>query len=418
MVGLAAVPRPAAGATPLIRPEHRTVCSEAAPGYARCYAEVVAPSPTAAFALRPFSVTNPAIADAFNPLRFRTAYALPRTAPPNRTVAIVTSFDNPKILADLNVWNARWGLGAFKLCTATVTTSCLKKVNQDGRAAPLPPVDPGWALETALDVQTVHGLCQTCKILVVEASSSGFSNLAVAENTAVTLGANVVSNSWGLEEAYYRAPAGVVAAFNHPGMPITVSSGDLGYEVTRQNRYLGPSFPASLNTVVAVGGTSLTLDGAGKWFSETAWNGSGSGCSLRYSARPPQNTSLIGNWPKTHCGSNRAVADVSAVADPGTGAGVYDSTGAVLGQAPLQSGWFEVGGTSLASPVIAATYALAGNLPPGVQYPAALLYTHKASLHDPTLGSNGSCKYVIRCQATTGYDLPTGQGTPKGLGAF
>jgi subtilase family serine protease len=207
----------------------------------------------------------------------------------------------------------------------------------------------------------------------------------------------------------------IAAAFNHPGIPITVSSGDLGYEVDG-NRYLGPSYPASLNTVVAVGGTSLHLDGAGNYSSETAWGGSGSGCSLRYAARPPQNTSVLGNWPKTHCGSYRAVADVSAVADPATGSGVYDSTGAALGHGPFQSGWFEVGGTSLASPVIAATYALAGN--PGVPYPATLLYTHKAHLHDPTQGSNGSCVYLIRCQATTGYDLPTGMGTPKGLGAF
>jgi subtilase family serine protease len=407
--GLLTVPR--AAAAPAVAAERVSVCSSPSPGRARCYAQVIVHAPVGAAAARPFSVTNPTIDEVYNPLRFHKAYGLPTAAATDRTVAVVTAFDNPKIIADLNVANARWGLPAFKQCTTTVTTSCLLKVNQKGNVSPRPAFQDGWALETALDVQTLHATCQNCKILVVEANSDSFSDLAAAENMAVKLGANVASNSWGLEEAYYSAPASVVAAFNHPGIPIAVSSGDTGYEMG-----LGPSFPASLNTVVAVGGTTLTLDGSGNWSSEAAWSGAGSGCSTRYNARPPQNTTAIGNWPKTLCGTHRAVADVSAVADPATGVGIYDSTGSSL-HGSFESGWFQVGGTSLASPLVAATYGLAGN--PGVAYPATLLYANKTKLHDPILGVTGSCPSpYYMCRGMKGYDGPTGIGSPKGLAGF
>jgi hypothetical protein len=108
---------------------------------------------------------------------------------------------------------------------------------------------------------------------------------------------------------------------------------------------------------------------------------------------------------------SRGVADVSADADPMTGAAVFDST-------PYQgrSGWFQVGGTSLSAPLIAAVFALAGNAG-SVNYPASIPYRHLASLHDVTGGSNGSCG-TIMCKAGSGYDGPTGVGTPNGIGGF
>jgi subtilase family serine protease len=403
-------------AAPPVGARRVSACSaSASQGRARCYSEVIVHVPVGASAARRFSVTNPTTDEAYSPLRFHKAYGLPAFATTRRTVAIVTAFDNPKTLADLNVANARWGLPSFKQCTVTLTTSCLRKVSQNGSPSPRPAVDDGWALETSLDVQTVHAICQNCKILVVEANSARFFDLAAAENTAVKFGADVVSNSWGLEEAYYRPPAGVVAAFDHPGIPITFSTGDSGFEGE-----LGPSFPASLNTVVAVGGTTLTLDGNGNWSAESAWSGAGSGCSTRYNARAPQNTAAIGNWPKTLCGTHRAVADVSADADPNTGVAVYDSTG-TSADGSLESGWFQVGGTSLASPLIASIYGLAGD--PGVRYPATLLYANKTHLHDPILGTNiaanNSCPSPFyMCRGMKGYDGPTGIGSPNGLTAF
>ena len=106
------------------------------------------------------------------------------------------------------------------------------------------------------------------------------------------------------------------------------------------------------------------------------------------------------------CG-RRTVADVSAVADPGTGVAVYDTYGA--------GGWFVVGGTSASSPIIASVFALAGA---PASNAASILYAHRSNLNDVTSGSDGSCSPSYLCTGTSGYDGPTGLGTPNGLGAF
>ena len=105
------------------------------------------------------------------------------------------------------------------------------------------------------------------------------------------------------------------------------------------------------------------------------------------------------------------VADVAAVADPSTGVAVYDSYGSSGG-----ANWYVVGGTSASAPIVAAVYALAGNgksLTYG-SYP----YSHRSALYDPTSGHNGSCSPAYFCTARSGYDGPTGVGTPKGTGGF
>jgi subtilase family serine protease len=277
-----------------------------------------------------------------------------------------------------------------------VTTACFQKLNQDGKASPLPRTNAGWALEISLDVEIAHAICQDCKILLVEAKSNSFSNLAAAVNTAAAMGANVISNSYGGSELNST----LSGAYDHPGVAITVSAGDAGY---------GVESPASLNTVVAVGGTTLTLGANNSYGNETVWSGTGSGCSAYFAAQSWQTG--LANWSATGCGSNRGVADVAADADPATGAAVYDST-----RYQGRSGWFQVGGTSLSAPLIGAVYALAGDAG-AVSYPASIAYSNAGSLHDVSQGSNGSCG-TIMCNAGTGYDGPTGLGTPNGLGAF
>jgi subtilase family serine protease len=105
------------------------------------------------------------------------------------------------------------------------------------------------------------------------------------------------------------------------------------------------------------------------------------------------------------------VADVSAVANPNTGVAVYDSY-AYNGY----SGWLVFGGTSVSSPILASVYALAGNAA-SVTY-GSYPYSHTSALYDVTSGSNGSCGGSALCQARTGWDGPTGLGTPDGTGAF
>jgi len=264
-------------------------------------------------------------------------------------------------------------------------------VNQTGGSNP-PRPDHGWALEISLDVQIAHAICPNCHILLVESDTNYLSDLSIAENYAAAH-ANVVSNSYGASE--FSGETSYDSAYNHLGVPITVSSGDSGY---------GVEWPAASPYVTAVGGTTLTLNSNNTRASETAWSGSGSGCSS-VEPKPSWQSFLAG------C-THRVVADVSADADPNTGAAVYDSYG-YYGQ----RGWFQVGGTSLSAPLIASVYALAGNGSSTTygSYP----YSHTSSLYDVTQGSNGRrCTPSYLCAAGTGYDGPTGLGTPIGTGGF
>jgi len=332
--------------------------------------------------------SSSAPATAYGPAQFHGAYNLPTTSSASTapTIAIVDAYDDPNAEADLGVYDTQ-----YKLPACTTANGCFRKVSQTGTTR-YPRSNSGWALEISLDIETAHQICQNCKILLVEASSSSMSNLGASVNEAVKLGATVVSNSYGGGES--SADTSYDSAyFNHPGVAITVSSGDSGY---------GVEYPAASRYVTAVGGTTLNLGSGNTYGSESAWSSGGSGCS-RYDAKQ--------SWQTDAGCSRRTVADVSADADPNTGAAVYDSV-------PYsgQSGWFQVGGTSLASPLIAGVYALAGNAA-SVTY-GSYPYSHTSSLHDVTSGSNGSCSGSYLCTAGSGYDGPTGLGSPNGVGGF
>lgn len=356
----------------------------AGPGAVRCHAHVVTNANGA-----PRAETAP---KGYGPAQFRGAYGLPSSASTAQTIAIVDAYDDPNIASDLNVYSKQFGL---PLCNSA--NPCFQKVNQSGSASgPFPRTDAGWSLEIALDVEVAHAICPNCKILLVEAESNSLANLAASVNTAAKLGANEISNSYGGSE--YSSEANVTA-YNHPGVAVTVASGDNGYGSF--------GFPAASPSVITVGGTTLTLGAGNTYGSESVWSGAGSGCSL-YLTAPAWQSFL------TACAGKRGTADVAADAAPATGAAVYDT---VRYQGRL--GWFQVGGTSLSSPLVAAVYALGGGLPSGTTA-ASGLYGHlgdSSVLHDVTSGSNGSCS-TIMCKGAVGYDGPTGVGTPKGIGAF
>ena len=382
MAGSAAAP----GAAAAPSSHSRAVCGPAAVHFARCMSLVVTDD-------QGTPIVAP-LPSGYGPDQFHGAYNLPSSSPGNQTIAIVDAYDDPTAKADLDVFNSTFGLPSFPTCGGGVTTSCFQKVNQNGLPTPLPRKNAGWALEISLDVQVAHEICQNCKILLVEANSNSFADLAAAVNTAAAQGANAISNS------YSGSDQGPLSAYNHSGIAITASSGDNGY---------GVGSPASFNTVIAVGGTTLTVTGNNGYGGETVWSGAGSGCSSLNSAQSWQTS--LSNWSATGCGTKRGVADVAADADPGTGAAVYDTT-----RYQGRSGWFVVGGTSLSSPLIAAVYALAGNAS-SATYPASIPYAHTSSLHDVTSGSNGNCS-TIMCKGAAGYDGPTGVGTPNGTGGF
>jgi LGFP repeat/Fibronectin type III domain len=324
----------------------------------------------------------------FGPSDLQAAYQLPSTtAGTGQTVAIVDAYDLPTAEADVATYRAQYGLPA---CTSA--SGCFRKVNQDGGTTP-PVADAGWGQEIALDLDMVSAACPKCSILLVEASDSGMFNLGTAENTAVALGATAVSNSWGGGEWSNESVADS-EFFNHPGVAITVSAGDSGY---------GLEYPAASPNVIAVGGTSLSVTAGSRGYFESVWSGTGSGCSA-YEPKP--------SWQTDPGCANRSVVDVSADADPATGVAVYDST-ANGGQ----SGWLVFGGTSAAAPLVAGAYELAGVTSPA-DLPAQTLYAKPASFFDVTSGSNGTCAVTYLCTATSGYDGPTGLGTPDGVGGF
>jgi hypothetical protein len=356
------------------------------------------------------AITNKSpIAGGYGPEELHAAYSLPTATFPSstQTVAIVDAFNDPTAEADLGVYDKQYGLPA-----CTTGNGCFKKLDEEGKTSPLPANEGGWSTEISLDVQMVHAICQSCKVMLVEAKSTSFSDLGAAVDTAVRLGATEVSNSYGGAES--AGDSSYDAPYDHPGTVITVSSGDCGYYNEGCNGDTeAANFPASSPDVVAVGGT--TLNRSGESWSSTVWEGGGSGCSIAFTA--PLWQSEVANYSLTACKGGRSVADVGAIANPYTGVNIYDST---VNPSGYPTGWGVWGGTSLASPVLAAEFGLAGGSH-GVEFPAQTLYSHigqSSALYDVTSGHNGSCTGASSCQARAGYDGPTGVGSPVGLSAF
>ncbi|HEY8081891.1 MAG TPA: S53 family peptidase [Acidimicrobiales bacterium] len=364
---------------------HRNVrvCSASSAGFASCSAilhETITASGKGAPAATP---------SGYGPADLQAAYGLPSsTAGVGQTVAIVDAYNDPNVTSDLNTYRSQFGLPACGV-------GCFRVVNQSGGTR-LPRSNGGWAQEISLDVDMVSAICPKCHILLVEASTASLTNLGAAVNEAAKLGATEISNSYGGGESS-ADPSYDASYFNHPGIVITASAGDSGF---------GAQYPAASRYVTSVGGTSLVRNSSTRGWGETVWSGTGSGCSS-YDAQPSWQAALPN---VTGSCAHRAIADVSAVADPSTGVAVYDSY-----SFQGYSGWLVFGGTSVSSPIIASTYALAGNAS-SVAY-GSFPYAHTSSLNDVTSGSNGGCGTDL-CNATAGWDGPTGLGTPSSTGAF
>ncbi|TWV53404.1 peptidase S8 [Streptomyces misionensis] len=339
---------------------------------------------------------NASTPSGYGPSDLQAAYGLTSAASAKgsgETIAIVDAYNDPNAEADLAKYRSYYGLPA-----CTKASGCFKQVSQTGSTTSLPTSDAGWSEEISLDLDMASAICPNCNILLVEATTPTMANLGTAVNEAVKLGAKFVSNSYGGSESSSDSSYDS-SYFNHPGVAITVSAGDSGY---------GAEYPAASQYVTSVGGTALTKSSTTRGWSETVWNtssteGTGSGCSA-YDAKPSWQTD-------TGC-AKRTIADVSAVADPATGVSVYDSYG-------VTAGWYTFGGTSASSPIIASVYALAGT-PSSGSYPAKFPYAKAGTtaLNDVTSGSNGSCTTSYLCTARSGYDGPTGWGTPAGVSAF
>ncbi|HUA70929.1 MAG TPA: hypothetical protein VMA96_07605 [Solirubrobacteraceae bacterium] len=303
------------------------------------------------------------------------------------TVAVVDVGDDPTAEADLNAFRSSFGLRS-----CTTANGCFKKVNESGGASPLPTMNSDWQPEESLDLDAVSALCPNCKLLLVEATSATDSDLDQGVIEAANLGANQISNSWSDNESLP-----ISGTFTFPGTAVIAATGDSGYLGVGNDAY-----PAAFPGVTAAGGTTLTPATGGssaRGFTESAWSlsggwGASSGCDLNEA--PPS------YQPASGC-AGRAYADLSADADPDTGLMIYDSE---IG------GWWQYGGTSLATPLIAAYEAITGVDGTTPQW----AYTDSALLNDPTTGSSGSCppNILYICNAGPGYDGPTGIGSISG----
>ncbi len=320
----------------------------------------------------------------YHPADIQKAYALPSSSRGyGQTIGIVVAYDDPNAVSDLAVYRSRFNLGA-----CTQQNGCFNKIPQQN-ASGLPAGNQGWAQEASVDLDMASAVCPHCHLLLVEANSASVDDLMSAIRTAIANGATVVSNSYtALEQPSLLS---YDSQLNTPGVPIVAGAGDSGF---------GVGWPASSAYVTAVGGTSLRRAWSARGFTDTVWSSTGSGCSA-YVAKPA--------WQHDAGCSMRTVADVAAVADPYTGVATYDTYISGGG------GWLEFGGTSVATPIIAGAYALAGN---GRSIAgASFIYSHASALTDVSKGSNGSCGSYL-CTGESGYDGPSGLGVPNGVGAF
>ena len=325
----------------------------------------------------------------FSPADLRSAYRLPSAGGKGLTIAVTIAYDNPNAEADLATYRSTYGLPP-----CTTANGCFAKVNQAGEEDNYPAANAEWGLETSLDLDMISATCPECEILLVEADSPFLDDMGAAVETAAAMGADVISNSWAAEE--FEGESDFNFYFSHPGIPTLFATGDWGF---------GVYYPAASPTAIAVGGTSLRKAGGARGWTETAWSGAGSGCSS-YEAKP--------SWQRDEGCAARTVADVSAVSDTATPVSVYDSFG--------QPGWLLLGGTSVATPLLAGIEALSSS---SFRAAGPSAFTRAGSggeLFDVTDGENGTCGTIsdtgfaatYLCQADAGYDGPTGWGTPDG----
>jgi hypothetical protein len=446
-------------------------------------------------------------ADGLRPIDLQHAYFpaagedpdAPAASP--QTIALVDAYNDYEAAEDLAAYSTEFGIPQLQKCASRSEDDCFEQVNQHGEGGthlPFPRTATelslretaceskilskleresacaeieeaeSWSVEISTDIEVAHAICQDCKVVLVEAESTSYAAFGEAEDTAVALGAEEISNSWGGGEPEAGDARGKLeleadaSPFRHPGTVITASAGDAGYlnwTAAGEAGYTDTAdFPASSPDVVAVGGTRLTLSD-GVRTGESVWNeksdpsadgAAGGGCSNVFEAQAWQ--AAVPDWSLVGCGTKRAVSDVAADADPYTGVAVYDSMPDLREErgtevkTPL--GWLPIGGTSVASPIVASMFALAGGAH-GVQYPAQTLYSHlqTSSLHEVSSGGNGDCdgdyvdgcsgsltlsspvyafdcgEGVLVCNAAPAcgseyYAGPTGVGSPNGIAGF
>jgi hypothetical protein len=306
-----------------------------------------------------------------------------------QTIAIVDAYSQPNIASNLQTFDSMYGLPA---------PPSFSVVNESGGSS-LPAADTGWGMEESLDVEWAHAMAPGANIVLVEANSSSMPDMTTAVNYARSLpNVSVVSMSWGSNGGEFSTETSYDSIFTtpagHNGVTFVASSGDTGSSAA-------PIYPSVSPTVLAVGGTQLTLNSAGNYQSETAWSDSGGGISS-YETQPSYQKGVV-----TQSSTMRTVPDVAYNASSASPYAVYDTSG--------YGGWIEVYGTSAGAPQWAALIAIAnqgraldgeGTLDGATQTLPMIYQMPSSDFHAVTSGSNGAYS------AGPGYNLVTGRGTP------
>jgi subtilase family serine protease len=338
-------------------------------------------------------------------------------------IALVDAFDDPTAASDLQFFASQYALPVPTFTQVKVDTSH----GYSGASCANVPPDQGWALEESLDIEWSFSMAETAHIYLVEACSSSFTDLLYAELAAGQLvraaGGGDISNSWGGGEF-----AGETAY--DPYFFDTCLPGDthctngywdrIVYFASAGDSGCGAQWPSSSPWVVSAGGTTINRNSmTGNFTTESCWSGSGGGVSSQetWGGSFPTGMGPWVNFQYAQFGQTaRQTPDISADADPNSGVGVYCNS---CGGGP----WFQVGGTSLASPLLAGAVNIAGNklgqAPHGgsgnyTNEQNAFMYselytvsTKSSHFYDVSTGTNG-------CPVTAGWDQCTGIGSPLG----
>jgi kumamolisin len=302
----------------------------------------------------------------------------------SRTIVIVDAYDAPFALSDLQTFSAQFGLPVPNLGNFRVYYS-----DKNGVQTNVPPnYDAGWEVEISLDIQWAHAMAPNANIILVEAVSNQFNDLLAGVNLANNLlsaaGGGEISMSWGGPEVANESTYDSIF-FATPGIVYFAATGDAP----------GTSFPSVSANVVAVGGTSISRNLLGNFIGESAWYDGGGGVS-EFVSKPIYQNSVkkLGNSPL------RGVPDIAAVANPRTGVWVY-VTNAL--------GWNIVGGTSVASPVVAGLVNNTGRFNTSSGAELTQYYRSPSQFSDVT---EGICGPHTGYWSSAGWDFCTGLGSP------
>lgn len=346
-------------------------------------------------------VANAAVSG-YGPKEFHMAYQMPCTpGGAVQTVCSTPSTYGPQTIVITDAGSYSSGASGlesdltkfsqqFGIPPCTIASGCLTVMDQRGGSTV--PKDAGWSDEIAMDTQAAHAMCQTCKIVLIQADNA--STLDGANDYAASLKPVAISNSW-------SGGTGDENAYKHPGIPQIIATGDDGILNAANS-------PNDYPEIIAASGTTLKVNTDGTRASETLWDGSGAGCSPT-NAAPSWQTSLS-NWGSAGCGSQRAYGDMTAVGDPSTGMAVI-----------VNGKWGVIAGTSLSAPLLAGMIAVSGGVPANSNGADFLYGYYKSTpslFFDIASGSDCTNSVKTHCTAGPGYDVPSGLGSPVGVATF